>query len=283
MTGLERLRNITDGLDRGPWLGDVTRALYDTARQIESEHSEDHEIAEWVRDNGGIDLMEDQFKEDNELQRIVVHALWPDGVPETGAGNEQIADELGKRLMPPGYEWPRFEDGEKASEGDEYECWCGETHVIRIISLRKSASMINQGDIHCVTVCNDVKSPLYNDYRLKRPKQGPIGADGLPIKKDEITYLVSDGREAEVRNVSPNGVVEVVARRVGIGNVIYVDASQLTHTKPEPPDSWERIERDALNFVEDNAGIPHSQDQMERDILEIVRRAKALAERDKAE
>lgn len=49
-------------------------------------------------------------------------------------------------------------------------------------------------------------------------------------------------------------------------------------TKPEI-DSWERIEDDALNFVEDNAGIPHDQDQMERDMLAILRRCKALAKR----
>lgn len=49
--------------------------------------------------------------------------------------------------------------------------------------------------------------------------------------------------------------------------------------KPEPPDSWERIEEDALSFVEDNAGIPHDQDQMERDMLAILRRCRALAER----
>ena len=53
-------------------------------------------------------------------------------------------------------------------------------------------------------------------------------------------------------------------------------------SKPEI-DSWERIEEDALSFVEDNAGIPHDQDQMERDMLAILRRCRALAERERGE
>lgn len=59
----------------------------------------------------------------------------------------------------------------------------------------------------------------------------------------------------------------------------FVLARYLTKTKPEEPDTWERIEEDALSFVEDNAGILHDQDQMERDMLAILRRCKALAER----
>ena len=65
----------------------------------------------------------------------------------------------------------------------------------------------------------------------------------------------------------------------GALNSCQLDALQLTHTKPEPRDSWERIEEDALSFVEDNTGIPHDQDQMERDMLAILRRCKALAKR----
>lgn len=42
------------------------------------------------------------------------------------------------------------------------------------------------------------------------------------------------------------------------------------------PDSWERIEKDAREFARDNQ-LPHDVDQMERDALDLVRRAKALA------
>lgn len=78
------------------------------------------------------------------------------------------------------------------------------------------------------------------------------------------------------------------------------DSDQLTHTKPEPPDSWERLEEDcaksdvdycaerglldsSCDVVEGDGSTRHCTDcgctcgeKMARD---IVRRARALAER----
>lgn len=65
--------------------------------------------------------------------------------------------------------------------------------------------------------------------------------------------------------------------------LLYVQTRYLTRTKPEEPDTWERIEKSALDFVEDNAGIPHDQEQMERDILSIVRRCREVARRERGE
>lgn len=42
------------------------------------------------------------------------------------------------------------------------------------------------------------------------------------------------------------------------------------------PDCWERLEKDAREFARDNQ-LPHDADQMERDALDLIRRAKALA------
>lgn len=118
-----------------------------------------------------------------------------------------------------------------------------------------------------------------------------LDADGVSIREGDTVYGFS-GQEYEVTGLCEYEPSIVHAREVGAGvasdeliamsgalNSCQLDALQLTHTKPEPRDSWERIEEDALSFVEDNAGIPHDQDQMERDMLAILRRCRALAER----
>lgn len=47
----------------------------------------------------------------------------------------------------------------------------------------------------------------------------------------------------------------------------------LTHARP---DRWERLEEAAREFARDNQ-LPHDVDQMERDAVDLIRRAKALA------
>lgn len=125
----------------------------------------------------------------------------------------KLLDECGsvenirKRLMPEGMEWPRFDDGETVKVGDEFER-VGE--VKRVVAIHFTASSC---------------------------------------------YLQEDG-----------------PGQYYVGHGCFAKRQ-----KHEHHDSWELIKRDALNFVDDNAVIQHDQDQMERDILDIVRRAKALA------
>ena len=56
----------------------------------------------------------------------------------------------------------------------------------------------------------------------------------------------------------------------------YKNGTSKTRVKRPEPDSWERLEDDAREFARDNQ-LPHDADQMERDALDLVRRAKALA------
>lgn len=343
MTGLERLRNITDGLDRGPWLGDVTSALYGTARQIESEQADDHEIAEWVRDNGGIENIQDELANDRGLVMVVRDALWSDGkVPCCENGNEQIADELNKRLMPHGMEWPRFEDGEPLNIFDEFIDHSGKERTVKAFYISKQSQCGIEDEIGFMTFLDDGE-------RIKRPEQDPIEADGLPIKKGETVYDKNSGdrlivgaiedcgytitcRYADLEDSaipthgswSPcdlthsapviatdgkplsggetvwgvNGATyrvtdvhdgKVFARHIGGsfgaevesagGSGLYrLRAEQLTH---ERPDSWERLEADMGDDMAQQQCGPVSPEVATAHAAEFVRRAKALAERER--
>lgn len=114
-----------------------------------------------------------------------------------------------------------------------------------------------------------------------------VDADGVPIKVGDTVYF-TDGREQECNTVvhakydyKDEPYVQL-GRLNDVGYPTYtncscIDPSQLTHTKPESLDSWERIEEDA-------DATAHLFDAFDADasarIRDLVRRARALAERD---
>lgn len=109
-----------------------------------------------------------------------------------------------------------------------------------------------------------IEWPRYEDGESVR-----IGHDGVRVVElfDDEYRLWGDGEPVSEEPIATG---------------LYGERVVLS-AKPEPRDSWERVEEDALSFVEDNAGIPHDQDQMERDMLAILRRCRALAERERGE
>lgn len=295
MTGLERLRKLAndlcydaadvslfDMLEQGnetfwgvSYKRDSTlrETLFAIAKQIEREHSqacEDHERqqeiirdlqrerddalreaklvreqggaeeldrslmskddADWVGQYGGINGVRDALSNDSAIVLTVINKLWPDGAPDGIAGNDDIAAELDRRLMPPGMEWPRFEDDAPVKFGD-VALIDGYADMVEAIQLWIHGRPVIYGD--------GGSQQLESGERVKRPKPAP-----------------------------------------------------LAHTKPEPSDSWEQLEDDAtmppeaycvgnglynqLNELDDFSAV-------ELFARDLVRRAKALAERERGE
>ena len=120
-----------------------------------------------------------------------------------------------------------------------------------------------------------------------------LDANGVPIKVGDTVYVIDTGSSAEVLKVNGHGCYLSFGSLCGT-----YDSDQLTHTKPEPPDSWERLEEDcaksdvdycaerglldpSCDTVEGDASTRHCTDccctcgeKMARD---LVRRAKNLA------
>lgn len=261
MTGLDRLRGYARRMDElHVWPGGAK--LLGIADQIEHEHAEDcfrmgeraaedAEAAAWVREHGGLSHVKDILHD----FRAAVERI---GVEWSESELHGLMDALDRRLMPEGCEWPRYEDGEPVRIGDKairYE----EDFEVRYIGPYSDGSFL----LNFWTYSRG--------ERVRRP--AVLASDGEPLEVGQAVWL-ADGSEWLVEELVEYGALcfDGDRRRT-------LDPSQLTHTKPEPPDSWERIEEDALSFVEDNTGIPHDQDQMERDMLAILRRCKALAKR----
>ena len=130
-----------------------------------------------------------------------------------------------------------------------------------------------------------------------------LDADGVPIKVGDTVYF-TDGREQECNTVvhaeydCKDEPYVQLGRLNDVGYPTYtncscIDPSQLTHTKPEPPDSWERLEEDVSALVDENLECTVSmQDYVDERgvkcphgilylgvVQDVLRRAKALTER----
>ena len=103
-----------------------------------------------------------------------------------------------------------------------------------------------------------------------------LDAGGVLIKVGDTVYDKDTGDRFEVDGFSYDGVVctDIDACE----SDIEILPSQLTHAKPEPRDSWERLEEDAgctaTKYNERRGTIFTTKQQVARD---LVRRAKKLA------
>lgn len=193
----------------------------------------------WVEDQGGLDVVRDYPKMDEFVAKLAIDL----GVSnDIGCGDdlrEAISEELDKRLMPQGMEWPRFEDGERVpldhvvspmwavSDDDtrSESWWCTG------IEMRKRGEVVihaSDGDYDVATIS------LKRGERVKRTYPKVLGEDGLPIKVGETVYslqgegpLIVSGYDGEFLKIESGGLLRT---------------DYATHT---PPETQARINSDA--------------------------------------
>lgn len=198
------------------------------------------------------------------------------------------ADDTGKRVLSEKERrildmWPRFEDGEPVWLGDRYEdnegheCFASGVHLDI-----DGPSLVDSEGFH----------DLYRKGKcVKRPAPKVLDADGVPIKVGDTVWHHSGFAHGVVTSIDAGSLMGTV--RYVNGGVEFRDAAKdLTHTCP---DSWERLEEDAVKVVCEYAGaVPDEFGDYDCDTcrlfdargkliceqqmaLDIVRRAKAIA------
>lgn len=203
------------------------------------------------------------------------------------ASDEELVEKIGKRLMPEGMEWPRFEDGELVKIGD-------------FIASPESGE---RREVDCINFFDDAwyfglvgasSERLDRRERVKRPPV--LAADGEPLEAGQTVWDVESGIEYEVVGIHVDEDSPVrVMRTDGSHLAKAAKPSTLTH---EQPDTWERIEADCskccieycdehglldhgCNAAEGDASTRHCTDCgdscEERMARDLVRRAKKLA------
>lgn len=142
---------------------------------------------------------------------------------------DAIVDQIERETLPR----PRFEDGTVAINGNEFEAG-GKRMVIydMLVCTDGSYRILCEDQTVCVF---EAKKPL------KRPVAKVLDADGIEIKVGDEVWGVEDGE-------GPWTVVEINGDRVigKLSSVLLVDihCSKVTHKRPEPPDTWEKLAAD---------------------------------------
>lgn len=132
---------------------DTTVSAYDLLSE------EDRKALAWVREHGGLDMAASRF----ESGEIAADMLWGKGHGRFWTTDE-FEEEISKRIMPAGCEWPRFEDGEPVRIGDEIS-WRDEGGVVNSIELQDGGYYV----LHAADGAEDWIHPQYfPGERVKR-------------------------------------------------------------------------------------------------------------------
>ena len=219
---------------------------------------------------------------DGDADMVEAVQLWIHGKPVIygDGGSQQL--ERGERVKRPA---PKVvdADGVEIREGDrlyDTDTGCGRT--VRAINASGTVEFEGYEDRGWFTKFLTHRAPV-------------LAADGEPLREGETVYVCVDypygadivtGEAVSVRSAYGSNDAEVMDRK---GDVWFVDANQLTH---KPFDSWERLEYDATRPPRDYCGmllnwaIDPGQDDahyIEGMAEDLVRRARALAERERGE
>ena len=93
------------------------------------------------------------------------------------------------------------------------------------------------------------------------PTAALIGADGVPIGVGDIVYRDDDPEPLQVDLIYAGSTGYCTVRlKDSAGIYTSADAPRLSHKKPEPPDSWEKLEKDARKTACDYAPAPRNED-----------------------
>lgn len=144
----------------------------------------------------------------------------------------KIADQIERETLPR----PRFEDGKVARIGE----------VARYLGKNKTIAdmYVYSSGYHKVIFCDNTYLMLRPSEMLERPVAKVLDADGVEIKVGDEVWGVEDGS-------GPWTVEKIDGEHVTCVSDDskwhrYARCRTFTHKRPEPPDTWEKIEADVV-------------------------------------
>ena len=191
---------------------------------------EDCEALRWVREHGGLEALRRDFQ-DADSRRVELCASL--GIDlETGWSDAMAA--MRPRLMPEGYEWPRYEDGEPVilSEYDQ------RPETISCVAFNFHEAVIDHRqpfvEINTTLVPNSKTVMLDMGEHVKRLAPKVLDADGEEICVGDTVWTLRDARELEVIGLYPEHSypVKVKERKNGAYTFSGIEPTDLTHRAP---------------------------------------------------
>ena len=305
MSGIDSLRTLAGAWDEC----DLGGALMDVADQIERERACDEDAIENVRliVGGVIDDMERHVSgvegaDDSPVARWareLRHAMKSDASDECGAQKPSWHDHADAADVTSGAAKVTRDPADDVSmsaydllPADEREAiaWVREHGGLERVKAQRRESMPRAayerkkaGFLGHIAECERALRRRNQRIEELGHRASDLAVDGKPLREGE-TVWDTNGDELVIGALE-NGGHTVTCRYVDVGDAIPVHGmwspSDLTHAKPEI-DTWERIEEDAgctaTKYNERRGTIFTTKQQVARD---LVRRAKALAERER--
>ena len=186
---------------------------------------EERDALAWVRENGGLESVKgrrdgvvghcstkQQLDFDFWLSGRVMYAL---GFDEDMADRDEVERRLLDRLMPEGYEWPRFEDGESVRIGDKATRYEEDFEVRHIATYSDGSFLLNFWS-------------YASGERVKRP--AVIAADGEPLEVGQTVYVIANGKTHHVTEV--DAVYKRFRSMEQIDGSHWLDPMCFTHERP---------------------------------------------------
>ena len=232
---IDRTLSGVEGIEDAPamrWM----RGLREALGSLHSPRTsyEDIESAKWVREHCGLDEVKRHYfsacalsGDLAEWKREVYELCEYIGVShEDCDGEAEMLQEaykvLGKRLIPEGREWPRFEDGKPVSIGDEIQ---HNDEVCTVESVRfydDSYTLYGISKSGKFTVGH---ISWWNGERVKRPAPKVPDADGAEIRAGETLFHVRNGDSVVARQIMPPDKFEDT-------DFVQHFSSEYTHKRP---------------------------------------------------
>lgn len=192
-------------------------------------------------------------------------------------------EEIKKRLMPAGMEWPRFEDGEPVRLGDEV---ADETGIAQKVD---SVQMMSNSYVLYKPFGVGIDQRRYGE-RVKRPAIKALDADGVEIHVGDTVCGTRDMEPMRVVDTDSRecGFKRIKCEKEGDGFFFYC-ADELTHKLPvlaadgkplrEGEEVWSLVsgERFIITSIDAERGWPHvSKDGKEESSFPIIIARKKL-------
>ena len=166
----------------------------------------------------------------------------------------------------------------KVLDADGAEIRVGDTVYDNELGTKATVTFVHEGMIdpdfpdHVIR-CKFDDDKDYESHMFKPDQlthRAPIiAADGRPLREGEHVYHVETGTELVVKELPKPGEYQaVIVFATPASHLTSFDPDRLTH---ERPDSWERIEEDARSCT------------CVMEAIDLVRRCRALAERERGE
>ncbi|WP_455136359.1 hypothetical protein [Thermophilibacter sp.] len=326
MTGIEMLRELALDIDDTVKVEWFVKGYDERSRW--KGHALAHELA-WIADKIESEQREryDELNDENERLRDMlngvsyhlgmgedVHYYSDDNYDEC---QQSVLLAIDERLMPEGYEWPRYEDDKPVMLGDTVTKYVGGGEIkVRSVEFLENMTYLherfktdqiaivrpgervkrqqvlaadgepleagqtvwdtNGDELQVLSIEDDHERHVTCHYEgidgIKAngwwlphtlTHQRPVlDADGVPIEVGDDLYSVEGALSFHV------GVIDRHACRIATNEMYaidkWADPLMFTHTKPEPPDSWDRIEKDA-QLNPDDYWMHHSGSGEERE------------------